>query len=87
VSSSRTSAEGFHVQPWVPALVAGGILVGGAIDYARKEIHLERAFLPLVNGWYVFGPVAVLSAAGEAPPALASVPPLHRRATPSSPEA
>jgi HD-GYP domain-containing protein (c-di-GMP phosphodiesterase class II) len=59
---------------WVPALVAGGILVGGAIDYARKEIHLERAFLPLVNGWYVFGPVAVLSAAGEAPPALASVP-------------
>jgi HD-GYP domain-containing protein (c-di-GMP phosphodiesterase class II) len=59
---------------WVPALVAGGILVGGAIDYARKEIHLERAFLPLVNGWYVFGPVAVLSAAGEAPPALASIP-------------
>jgi HD-GYP domain-containing protein (c-di-GMP phosphodiesterase class II) len=53
--------------------VAGGILLGGAIDYARKEIHLERAFLPLVNGWYVFGPVAVLSAAGEAPPALASV--------------
>jgi HD-GYP domain-containing protein (c-di-GMP phosphodiesterase class II) len=57
---------------WVPGLVAGGILLGGAIDYARKEVHLERAFLPLVNGWYVFGPVAVLSVAGEAPPALAS---------------
>jgi putative nucleotidyltransferase with HDIG domain len=59
---------------WVPALVAGGILVGGAIDYMRKEVHLERAFLPLVNGWYVFGPVAVLSVAGEAPPTFASVP-------------
>jgi HD-GYP domain-containing protein (c-di-GMP phosphodiesterase class II) len=57
---------------WVPGLVAGGILLGGAIDYARREVHLERAFLPLVNGWYVFGPVAVLSVAGEAPPALAS---------------
>jgi putative nucleotidyltransferase with HDIG domain len=59
---------------WVPALVAGGILVGGAIDYSRKRIHLERAFLPLVNGWYVFGPVVVLSVAGEGPPVLASVP-------------
>jgi putative nucleotidyltransferase with HDIG domain len=59
---------------WVPALAAGGILLGGVIDFMRKEVHLERAFLPLVNGWYVFGPVLVLSAAGEAPPALASVP-------------
>jgi putative nucleotidyltransferase with HDIG domain len=59
---------------WVPALAAGGILLGGVIDFMRKELHLERAFLPLVNGWYVFGPVLVLSAAGEAPPALASVP-------------
>jgi putative nucleotidyltransferase with HDIG domain len=59
---------------WVPALVAVGILVGGAIDYVRKEIHLERAFLPLVNGWYVFGPVALLSAAGEATPVLTSIP-------------
>jgi HD-GYP domain-containing protein (c-di-GMP phosphodiesterase class II) len=59
---------------WVPALAAAGILLGGAIDFVRKEVHLGRAFLPLVNGWYVFGPVAVLSAAGEAPPALASVP-------------
>jgi HD-GYP domain-containing protein (c-di-GMP phosphodiesterase class II) len=59
---------------WVPALAAAGILLGGAIDFMRSEVHLERAFLPLVNGWYVFGPIAVLSAAGEAPPALASVP-------------
>lgn len=59
---------------WVPALVGGGILIGGAIDYFRKEVHLERAFLPLVNGWYVLGPVAVLSIGGEGPPALASVP-------------
>jgi HD-GYP domain-containing protein (c-di-GMP phosphodiesterase class II) len=59
---------------WVPSLVAGGILLGGVIDYARRAIHIERVFLSLVNGWYVFGPVAVLSAAGEAPPALATVP-------------
>jgi HD-GYP domain-containing protein (c-di-GMP phosphodiesterase class II) len=59
---------------WVPALVAGGILLGGAIDYARRSIHLERAFLSLVNGWYVFGPVAVLSATGETAPALEDVP-------------
>jgi HD-GYP domain-containing protein (c-di-GMP phosphodiesterase class II) len=59
---------------WVPSLVAGGILLGGGIDYVRRSIHVERVFLSLVNGWYVLGPVAVLSAAGEAPPALASVP-------------
>jgi HD-GYP domain-containing protein (c-di-GMP phosphodiesterase class II) len=59
---------------WVPALVAGGILLWGVMDYLRRGIHLERAVLPLVNGWYVFGPVAVLSAAGEEPPALANVP-------------
>jgi putative nucleotidyltransferase with HDIG domain len=59
---------------WVPALAAAGILLGGVIDYLRKEVHLERALLPLVNGWYVFGPVLVLSAAGEAPPALTSIP-------------
>jgi HD-GYP domain-containing protein (c-di-GMP phosphodiesterase class II) len=59
---------------WVPALVAGGILVGSVVDYARRAIHVERVFLSLVSGWYAFGPVAVLAAAGEAPPALASVP-------------
>jgi putative nucleotidyltransferase with HDIG domain len=59
---------------WVPALAAAGILLGGVIDYLRKEVHLERALLPLVNGWYVFGPVLVLSAAGETPPALTSIP-------------
>jgi hypothetical protein len=69
---------------WVPALVAGGILVGGAIDYARKEIHLERAFLPLVNGWYVFGPVAVLSAAGELLPHWQASRSTSARSPPSS---
>jgi HD-GYP domain-containing protein (c-di-GMP phosphodiesterase class II) len=59
---------------WVPALVASGILVGSAVDYARRAIHVERVFLSLVSGWYVFGPVAVLAAAGEARPALTSVP-------------
>jgi putative nucleotidyltransferase with HDIG domain len=59
---------------WVPFLVAAGIVLGGAIDYARRSIHIERVFLSLVNGWYVFGPVAVLSVAGEAPPALEHVP-------------
>jgi HD-GYP domain-containing protein (c-di-GMP phosphodiesterase class II) len=59
---------------WVPAMVAGGILVGGAIDYARGAIHAERVFLSLVNGWYVFGPVLVLGLAEEGRPSLASMP-------------
>jgi putative nucleotidyltransferase with HDIG domain len=59
---------------WVPFLVAGGIVLGSVIDYARGAIHLERVFLSLVSGWYVLGPVVVLGAAGEAPPALNHVP-------------
>ena len=59
---------------WVPSLVAGGILVGGAIDYARRTIHVERVVLSLVNGWYVFGPVTVLALAGEQRPGLGSMP-------------
>jgi hypothetical protein len=59
---------------WVPSMAAGGILVGGAIDYFRRAIHVERIFLSLVNGWYVYGPVMVLGLAGEEAPRLASVP-------------
>jgi putative nucleotidyltransferase with HDIG domain len=59
---------------WVPMLVAVGILFGGVIDYARGAIHLERVFLSLVNGWYVFGPVVVLAVAGADAPSLRSVP-------------
>jgi HD-GYP domain-containing protein (c-di-GMP phosphodiesterase class II) len=59
---------------WVPFLVAGGIVLGSAIDYARRTIHLQRVLLSLVSGWYVLGPVVVLGIAGEAPPSLASFP-------------
>ena len=59
---------------WVPFLVAGGILLGSVIDFARGTIHMQRVVLSLVSGWYVLGPVAVLGAAGEGPPALANVP-------------
>jgi HD-GYP domain-containing protein (c-di-GMP phosphodiesterase class II) len=59
---------------WVPFLVAGGILLGSVIDYARGTIHLQRVLLSLVSGWYVLGPVVVLGIAGEAPPSLASFP-------------
>jgi hypothetical protein len=59
---------------WVPFLVAGGILLGSVIDYARGAIHFQRVLLSLVRGWYVLGPVIVLGIAGEAPPALAQVP-------------
>ena len=58
----------------VPALVAAGILLGSAVDYARRRIHFERVFLPLASGWYVLGPVLVLSLAGEAPPTISSLP-------------
>jgi HD-GYP domain-containing protein (c-di-GMP phosphodiesterase class II) len=59
---------------WVPFLVAGGIVLGSAIDYARRTIHLQRVLLSLVSGWYVLGPVVVLGIAGEAAPSLASFP-------------
>jgi HD-GYP domain-containing protein (c-di-GMP phosphodiesterase class II) len=59
---------------WVPFLVAGGILLGSAIDYVRRTIHLQRVLLSLVSGWYVLAPVVVLGIAGEAPPSLASFP-------------
>jgi putative nucleotidyltransferase with HDIG domain len=59
---------------WVPFVVAGGILLGSIIDYARGAIHLQRVLLSLVSGWYALGPVIVLGIAGEAPPALAQVP-------------
>jgi HD-GYP domain-containing protein (c-di-GMP phosphodiesterase class II) len=66
----------FFVAPlaWAPFLVAAGILLGSAIDFARGEIHLQRVLLSLVSGWYVLGPVLVLGIAGEASPTLASVP-------------
>jgi HD-GYP domain-containing protein (c-di-GMP phosphodiesterase class II) len=59
---------------WVPFVVAGGILLGNVIDYARRTIHLQRVLLSLVSGWYVLGPVVVLGIAGEAPPSLARFP-------------
>jgi HD-GYP domain-containing protein (c-di-GMP phosphodiesterase class II) len=59
---------------WVPFLVAGGILLGSVMDFARGAIHFQRVLLSLVSGWYVLGPVVVLGAAGEAPPSLDQVP-------------
>jgi putative nucleotidyltransferase with HDIG domain len=58
----------------VPFLVAAGILLGSAIDYTRRRIHLERVFLPLASGWYVLGPVLVLGIAGEARPSVVTMP-------------
>jgi HD-GYP domain-containing protein (c-di-GMP phosphodiesterase class II) len=58
----------------VPLVVAGGILVGGVIDYARRAIHLERVFLSLVSGWYVFGPLLVLALAGGPEPSIGDMP-------------
>jgi hypothetical protein len=58
----------------VPFLVAAGILLGSAVDYSRRRIHLERVFLPLASGWYVLGPVLVLGIAGEARPSVGSAP-------------
>ncbi len=59
---------------WVPLMVAGGLLLGAAIDYARGAIHFHRVLLSLVSGWYVLGPVLILSVAGEEDPTLAHVP-------------
>src|SRR5919109_1055321 len=67
--------RGLVRREWISALVlGGGILLGSVIDFARGTIHMQRVVLSLVSGWYVLGPVAVLGAAGEGPPALANVP-------------
>jgi HD-GYP domain-containing protein (c-di-GMP phosphodiesterase class II) len=51
--------------PIVPLCVLAGLLLGGAPDYLRGNVPVERSLLRLVNSWHAVGPVLVLLAAGE----------------------
>jgi putative nucleotidyltransferase with HDIG domain len=48
----------------VPALVAGGRLLGGAPDFLRGRLPADRAISRVNDAWYALGPAAVLTAAG-----------------------
>jgi HD-GYP domain-containing protein (c-di-GMP phosphodiesterase class II) len=54
--------------PWVPALVAGGLLLSRLPDYLTGRVHPGRAVLALGDAWYAVGPVLVLSLAGAGAP-------------------
>jgi hypothetical protein len=58
----------------VPLAVAGGILLGSALEYARGTLHAERVFIRLLGGWHAVGPALVLGLAGESPPNLDQAP-------------
>jgi HD-GYP domain-containing protein (c-di-GMP phosphodiesterase class II) len=54
----------------VPLAVAGGVLLGSALEYARGTLHAERVFIRLLGGWHAVGPALVLGLAGESAPNL-----------------
>ena len=54
--------------PLVPLFVLAGLLLGGAPEYARGRVPLDRSLLRLVNSWHVVGPTVILIAAGEPHP-------------------
>jgi HD-GYP domain-containing protein (c-di-GMP phosphodiesterase class II) len=54
--------------PYVPLCVLAGLLLGGAPDYARGRVPLDRSLLRFVNSWHAVGPALVLVAAGEPEP-------------------
>src|SRR5205814_4612226 len=55
---------------WVPAAVAGGLLLGGSVEYVTRRTPLDHALTVLPGAWHAVGPVLVLAAAGEGPPRL-----------------
>jgi putative nucleotidyltransferase with HDIG domain len=57
----------------VPLAVAGGVLLGSALEYARGTLHVERVFVRLLSAWHAVGPALVLGLAGESAPRLNQV--------------
>jgi len=54
--------------PYVPLCVLCGLLLGGAPDYLRGRVPLNRSLLRFVNSWHAVGPALVLIAVGEPDP-------------------
>ena len=52
----------------VPILVVLGYSLGLVVDVATGRVHAERIAVVVAGSWHCLGPVAVLLAAGEAPP-------------------
>ena len=55
---------------WVPFAVAGGLLLGGSIEYLTGRTPFDHAPTVLPGALHSIGPVVVLAAAGEGPPRL-----------------
>ena len=58
----------------VPLCVLAGLLLADVPRYVKREAHLERAVPLAMSAWYCAGPVIVLAAFGEPPPALSHWP-------------
>jgi HD-GYP domain-containing protein (c-di-GMP phosphodiesterase class II) len=57
-----------------PILVVLGYSLGLVVDVATGRVHAERIAVVVAGSWHCLGPVAVLLAAGEAPPTLGDWP-------------
>jgi HD-GYP domain-containing protein (c-di-GMP phosphodiesterase class II) len=55
---------------WVPFAVAGGLLLGGSVEYVTRRTPLDHALTALPGAWHAVGPVLVLAAVGESDPQL-----------------
>jgi len=49
----------------VPLAVAGGLVLGGSLDFLRGRMHPERVLVLLASSWHAVGPALVLSLAGD----------------------
>lgn len=59
---------------WVPLLVMAGWLLSRAPEYARGQVHPDRALTALGNSAHALGPAFVLAAAGPGDAALGDWP-------------
>ena len=64
---------------WAPLVVAGGLVMGGAWDWARGLMHPERSLVLLASAWHALGPATALAVAG-APRARLGDAPLYAAA-------
>jgi HD-GYP domain-containing protein (c-di-GMP phosphodiesterase class II) len=55
---------------WVPFAVAAGLFLGDSVEYVTRRTPLDHALSVFPGALHSLGPVAVLAAAGEAPPRL-----------------
>jgi HD-GYP domain-containing protein (c-di-GMP phosphodiesterase class II) len=59
---------------YVPLCVLAGLLLGGAPEYVRGRVPVDRSLLRFVNSWHAVGPALVLLAAGQPAPSPRHLP-------------